>query len=53
VLLLELLAVGLLIISGLFGDSLVLEDRVGVTEPPCACRSQWEPAQRASRLDGY
>ena len=33
VLLLELLAVALLMISGLFGGSLVLEDRVGVAEP--------------------
>jgi uncharacterized membrane protein len=33
VLWLELLAVALLMISGLFGGSLVLEDRVGMTEP--------------------
>jgi uncharacterized membrane protein len=33
VLLLELLAVALLMISGLFGGSLVLEDRVGMAEP--------------------
>jgi uncharacterized membrane protein len=33
VLWLELFAVALLMISGLFGGSLVLEDRVGVAEP--------------------
>jgi hypothetical protein len=32
-LLLELFAVALLTISGLFGGSLVLEDRVGMAEP--------------------